>query len=154
MSGPSSVSRRDLFHLTAAGFAAYGAAPWFQGLAARAAETPATKTKACILLWMIGGPPQSLTFDLKKQSAFKAIPTNAPGVHISEHLPQTAKVMGNVTLLRRMETADSNHGSARYLMHTGFRKGQNGVAHPTLGSIVAKQLGDPAAELPTFISVG
>jgi uncharacterized protein (DUF1501 family) len=39
-------------------------------------------------------------------------------------------------------------------MHTGFRRGQNGVAHPTLGSIVAKQLGDPDAELPNFISVG
>jgi hypothetical protein len=150
MSSP--ISRRDLFHLTAAGVATYGAAPWFQGLAARAAEKK--PAKACILVWMIGGPPQSLTFDLKKQSAFKPIPTSAPGVHISEHLPQTAKVMSDVTLLRGMETADSNHGTARYLMHTGFRRGQNGVAHPTLGSIVAKKLGDPAAELPNFISVG
>jgi hypothetical protein len=39
-------------------------------------------------------------------------------------------------------------------MHTGFRKGQNAVTHPTLGSIVARQFGDPAAELPNFISVG
>jgi Protein of unknown function (DUF1501) len=150
------TSRRDLLRLAAAGFTSYCAAPWFQVLAARAAEVQkaGVKPKACILLWMIGGPPQTLTWDIKSHSAIKAIPTNAPGVRISENMPKTAKVMGDVTLLRGMETADSNHGTARYLMHTGFRRGQNGVAHPTLGSIVAKQLGDPDAELPNFISVG
>jgi uncharacterized protein (DUF1501 family) len=53
-----------------------------------------------------------------------------------------------------MRTSDSNHGSARYLMHTGFRKGQNAVTHPVLGSIVSNQLGDPSSDLPNFISVG
>jgi hypothetical protein len=156
MLGNSGVSRRDLFQLTAAGVTASCAAPWFNVLAARAAdaEKTGTKTKSCILIWMIGGPPQSLTWDIKSHSAFKAINT-ASGVRISENFPKTAQVMKDVTLLRGMETADSNHASARYLMHTGFRRGQNGVsAHPVLGSIVAKELGDPAAELPNFISVG
>lgn len=75
-------------------------------------------------------------------------------MQISENFAKTAKVMKDVSLIRGMRTADSNHGSARYLMHTGFRKGQNAVTHPTLGSIVAKQLGDPASDLPNFISVG
>ena len=154
MFGPT--SRRDLLRLAAAGFASYGAAPWFNVLAARAAEASkaGVKPKACVLVWMVGGPPQTLTWDIKGHSAFKAIPTAAGGVRISENFAKTAKVMGDVSLLRGMRTADSNHGTARYLMHTGFRKGQNGVAHPTLGSMVAKQLGDPANDLPNFISVG
>ena len=149
-----SITRRDIFRLGAAGIASSCAAPWFQALSARAAEVSGRKHKACILVWLIGGPPQSLTFDLKSHSAFKPISTSASGVRISEHFPKLAKEMKDVTLLRGMRTSDSNHGTARYLMHTGFRKGQNGVSHPVLGSIVAQQLGSLESDLPNFISVG
>ncbi|CAN5545855.1 DUF1501 domain-containing protein [soil metagenome] len=153
---PSAVSRRDLFRLGAAGFAGSAAAPWFNVLSARAGEASKSgvKTKACILVWLIGGPPQSLTFDLKSHSAIKPISTAASGVRISEHFSKLAKQMKDVTLLRGMRTADSNHASARYLMHTGFRKGQNAVSHPVLGSIVARSLGNLEDDLPNFISVG
>jgi uncharacterized protein (DUF1501 family) len=152
----SAVNRRDLFRLAAAGFATTGTAPWFQALARRAPESPAAgaKPKSCILLWMIGGPPQTLTFDPKGHSAIKATGTAAAGVRISENFPKLASQMKDVTLLRGMQTGDSNHGTARYLMHTGFRKGQNGVAHPVMGSIVAHELAKDSSELPPFVSVG
>lgn len=152
----SPLSRRDLFRLGAAGVATTCAAPWFQSFAARAAgpNTSAdAKTKAVILVWLIGGPPQSLTWDIKDHSAIQGAAT-ASGVRISEHFDKLGKVMKDATILRGMRTGDSNHASARYLMHTGFRKGQNGVAHPVFGSIVANQLGNPNADLPNFISVG
>src|SRR5205807_10203507 len=141
------------------GLAGSCAAPWFQALAAGAAgaadaPAPGAKPKNAILLWLIGGPPQTLTFDPKTHSAVKSIATAAPGVRISEYLPKMAAAMKDVTLLRGMRTADSNHGTARYLMHTGFRKGQNGVSHPVLGSIVARELAKAESELPAFVSVG
>lgn len=150
------VTRRDAIRIASAGFATSCAAPWFNVLATRAAQATkdGAKPKACILVWMIGGPPQSLTFDVKSHSAVKSIATAASGVRISENFSKMAKVMGDVTLLRGMQTGDSNHATARYLMHTGFRKGQNAVPHPTLGSIVAHELGDLASDLPNFISVG
>ncbi|OWK46423.1 DUF1501 domain-containing protein [Fimbriiglobus ruber] len=150
------VTRRDALRLSAAGFTGACGAPWFHALAAHASgETMAPqRPKSCILIWLIGGPPQSLTFDIKGHSAIKPIATAAADVRISEHMSKTARVMQDVTLLRGMRTADSNHGTARYLMHTGFRKGQNGVTHPVLGSIVAHDLGDMAHDLPTFVSVG
>lgn len=150
------VSRRDLFRLVTAGFAASATAPWFGNLAVRAAVSPsqADRPKSAILIWLIGGPPQSLTFDLKSHSAIKQINTAVSGVKISEHMPKLAKAMADVSILRSMQTADSNHGTARYLMHTGFRKGQNGVGHPVLGSVVAKSLATGEAELPAFVSVG
>src|SRR3954468_4571943 len=127
------VERRDLFRLVAAGLAGSAAAPWFETLAppgsrpaapgaAAPRRPPAGKPKNCILLWMIGGPPQTLTFDPKPHSAVKSIGTAASGVRVSEYLTKTAAVMRDVTLLRGMRTADSNHATARYLMHTGFRK--------------------------------
>jgi hypothetical protein len=155
-SSPGDLNRRDLFRLTAAGLAGTCTAPWFQALARHAPESSPTgaKQKSCILLWMIGGPPQTLTFDPKAHSAIKGISTAAAGVKISENLPKMASAMKDVTLIRGMQTADSNHGTARYLMHTGFRKGQNGVAHPVLGSVVSHELAKAEAELPPFVSVG
>ncbi len=150
-----SVGRRELLQLAAVGLATRCGMPWFEALSAQAATAPsAARPKSCILIWFVGGPPHTFTFDPKKQTPFAAIDTAVPGVKLSEHLPKMAGVMKDVTLLRGMKTSDSNHTSARYLMHTGFRKGQNGVMHPVLGSIVARQLGDTNNELPNFISVG
>src|SRR5262245_48373549 len=98
------ISRRDMFRLSTAGCATACAAPWFEALSARAvaAETSGEKPKACILVWLIGGPPQSLTLDIKNHSAIKSIPTAASGVRISEHFGKLAKEMKDVTLLRGM----------------------------------------------------
>jgi hypothetical protein len=103
---------------------------------------------------MKGGPPQGLTFDVKKGAAFHTISTSVPGIAISEHLPKIAREMKDMTLLRSMQTGDANHRSASYLLHTGFRTGQNGVVHPTLGSMVAAETGKSDAELPNFVSIG
>src|SRR5438067_11566520 len=105
MFGPPGISRRDWLQLSSAGLAASVAAPWFNVLAARAGErvNAGVRSKSCILVWMQGGPPQSLTFDVKSHSAFKSMATVVPGIRISEHLPKTASVMQDISLLRSME---------------------------------------------------
>jgi len=60
----NSLSRRDVLKLTAAGVAGASLSGWLNVLAARAAESGA-KHKACILLWMDGGPSHKDTFDMK-----------------------------------------------------------------------------------------
>src|SRR4051812_28468993 len=59
------LSRRDLLKLTAAGVAAYSSSGWIERVAAQAQVNPPARRKACILLWMNGGPSQMDTFDLK-----------------------------------------------------------------------------------------
>src|SRR4051794_35464998 len=150
-------TRRDLLKLAAAGVAASSASGWF-GLpadrAARAAST-GTKHKSCILLWMAGGPAQSHTWDLKPGGDYKPISTAVPGIQISEHLPKVAKQMQHMTLLRSMKTGDGNHRTATYLMHTGFRQGSGGgLVHPSMGAMVAAELGRPDFELPNYVAVG
>src|SRR5262245_30251824 len=133
------VSRRDWLKLSSAGVLGASVSGWFGLLAdrAQAAAQQGAKHKACILLWMQGGPAQSHTFDVRPGDDFKPIATAVPGIQISEHLPKVAQQMKDLTLLRSMKTGDGNHQSAQYLMHTGFRKGQGGVVHPSLGAMVA-----------------
>src|SRR5687768_2737059 len=64
------------------------------------------KAKACIMLWLFGGPSQIDTFDMKPDAPeefrgeFKPIATAVPGIRICEHLPRTAKLMRQVSLVR------------------------------------------------------
>jgi len=150
------IGRRDLMRLTAAGVLGASASGWFDILANRAASAAGdgVRHKSCILLWMGGGPAQSHTFDVKPGGDFKPIPTAVPGIQISEHLPQVAGQMKNMALLRGMKTGDGNHGTATYLMHTGFRKGSGGTVYPSLGAMVAADLGGADSELPNFVAVG
>src|SRR5262245_9603471 len=150
------VSRRDWLKLSSAGVLGASLSGWFGLLAdrAQAAAQQGTRHKSCILLWMQGGPAQSHTFDVKPGGDYKPIATAVPGIQISEHLPKLAKEAKHLALLRSMKTGDGNHGTATYLMHTGFRKGSGGAAHPSLGAMVAHDLGRPDFELPNFVAVG
>jgi len=81
----ATATRRDALRLAAAGLFGSGLAPWFNVLASRAhaAAPSGQKPRSCILLWMRGGPPQGLTFDVKKGAAFQTISTTVPGIAIS-----------------------------------------------------------------------
>ena len=105
-----------------------------------------------------GGPPTIDIWDLKPGSKnggeFKPIDTAAPGLQISEHMPKTAKVMDNLSLVRSMSTREADHNRGRYYMHTAFVPNPT-VVHPTFGSVVSHELGTkrPELEIPAFISV-
>jgi Protein of unknown function (DUF1501) len=154
-------SRRDFLKLSAAGVFGASYSGWMNVLAARAAETranPMAKAKACILLWMDGGPSHKDTLDLKPDSKgageFKPIKTSAPGIEISEHLPSVAKLMHHGALLRGMSTAEGAHPRAKYNLHTGYREGQGGLVYPSIGAIVSAEVGRADFPMPNFVSIG
>jgi hypothetical protein len=105
---------------------------------------------------MNGGPSQMDTFDLKPGTdnggSFKAIDTNVPGINISEHLPKVAKHADKMAIIRSMQTKEADHGRATYQMRTGHLPG-GPVQFPTLGSLFSKELEQPGAELPNFVSI-
>jgi hypothetical protein len=150
------LSRRDFLKLTAAGVTAASASGWLSVLAARAAQS-GVKHKACILLWMDGGPSHIDTFDMKPESKdageFKPIKTSVSGIEISEHFPKFAKQMQHAALLRGMSTSEGAHGRARYYMHTGYKEGVGGLVYPSIGSIVSAELGNPESPMPNFVAV-
>ena len=149
------LSRRDLFRLATAGVVSVSTSGWIEALAADTAKDP-KRRKACILLWMTGGPSQTDTFDPKPGHAnggeFKAIETAAPGVLISEHLPKLAKEMKDIAIVRSMSTKEGDHGRATFNLRTGYMP-TGPIHYPTLGSLVSKELGSDEAEIPNFISI-
>ena len=83
------------------------------------------KAKRCIVLFMLGGPPQHETWDPKPDAPaevrgdFRAIPTATPGLHVGELMPQTAKLTNHIAVLRAMATDDNAHSASGYWMLTG-----------------------------------
>jgi hypothetical protein len=150
------LSRRDWLRLSAAGVMASSMSGWLESLAAGAAADPKRK-RACILLWMFGGPSQMDTFDLKPGHAnggpYKEIRTAAPDLRISEHLPKIARFGDRMAVIRSMSTKEGEHGRATFLMRTGYQP-TGPIQYPTLGSLVSKELGAEDAPLPNFVSIG
>jgi hypothetical protein len=74
--------------------------------------------KSCILLFPYGSPPQHETFDPKPdapaeiQGEMKAIRTAVPGLSICDRLPNVARVMDRVTIVRSMTHPYPEHGVA------------------------------------------
>src|SRR4051794_29862060 len=112
--------------------------------------------RACILLWMAGGPSQFETFDPKPgaetQGPSRAVATATPGVAIAEHWARLAGVTRDVAFLRSLTSKEGNHGRATYLLHTGYSP-SGGIVHPGIGSVAAAELGPADFDLPHFVSI-
>jgi hypothetical protein len=84
------------------------------------------KAKACIVLFLLGGPPQHETWDPKPDAPaevrgdFGAIATRTAGLQVGELMPQTAKLTDRIAVLRAMATDDNAHSSSGYWMLTGY----------------------------------
>ena len=69
----------------------------------------------CILLFLVGGPSQLDTWDMKPEAPeeirgpFRPIATKVPGVQVSEVFPRLATMMDKVSLVR----IGLSHGGGR-----------------------------------------
>ena len=154
MSIRQSSRRQWLGRMAAGGGAALAGAPWFRTLAEDALASP-HRPRACILLWMGGGPSQLETLDPKPGNKnggpTRAIKTATTGVQISEHLPKVAKLTEHLALIRSMKTKEGDHQRATFVAHTG-RVPQGPISYPTLGSFASKEVDSPD-DLPKFVAI-
>jgi len=154
---PSGMSRRHFMRHMAASAATIPALDFIAHMQANAAELK-KRNKACILMWMSGGPPSIDIWDLKPGSKnggeFQPISTKGD-LQISEHMPKTAQVMDNLSVVRAMSTREADHGRGRYYMHTGYVPNPN-IEHPSYGAVIAHETINqrPELEIPPFVSVG
>jgi hypothetical protein len=149
------LSRRELFKLAAAGAIGYSASGWMEVLANETANHP-QRRRACILLWMNGGPSQMDTFDLKpghvNGGPYRETQTTVPGLRISQHLPKLARNARDLVVIRSMTSREGDHGRGTFLMRTGYLP-QGPIQYPTLGSLISKELGSDTNPLPNFVSI-
>jgi hypothetical protein len=126
-----------------------------QPVAQNTGKAPA-KTKHVIVMWMHGGPSQCETFDPKPGHAnggpVKAIDTSVKGVQFSEYLPQLAKQAHHLAVIRTLKHPEGDHSRSAYLMHTGYQL-DGFAAHPSLGCVLGKELGDDKADVPRFVVI-
>jgi hypothetical protein len=147
------LSRRQVLGSLAGAAAGVGLSGLLQPAAA--ADMKA-KQKQVLLIWLDGGISQLESWDPKPNTEFggpfRAMPTSMPGVHFSELMPNTAKQMHRISVVRSMCTKDENHSSGvpRILRGDPMNRG---VTYPYLGAAVAKLKGDPNSDLPNYIWV-
>jgi uncharacterized protein (DUF1501 family) len=156
---PAGMSRRHFMNHMAGAAALAAPATAFTNTILANATDMRKRHKAAILLWMGGGPSSMDIWDLKPGAPtggpFKPIATTADGVQICEHMPQMAKQMHHMAVVRSMSTREADHMRGRYYMHTGYVPNPN-VEHPSYGAVIAHELADqvPHLEIPPFVSVG
>ena len=160
MPTPISVTRRDFLRASAAAGGVIATSSFFANsiLADEKTTKPVrnSKIKSVITLFMEGGPSQLETFDLKPGkdtgAPYKQIETAVPGFAPAEHFVNLAKCAEDLLLIKSMSSREGNHSRASYLLRTGYIPNPT-LKHPSLGSIVAQQLGDPSFELPNFVKL-
>ena len=116
-----------------------------------------------IFVFLKGGLSTIDTFDMKPNAPssirgpFNPIKSNVPGTHVSEHIPETAKIMDKFSLIRSFGHRNAGHGPADHYMFTGYHPtgGFNGGLkpnnqHPSMGSVIANKLG-PRGPIPPYI---
>jgi uncharacterized protein (DUF1501 family) len=160
------VSRRDCLQLGLGALLGGGlvTALRSRGFAAEAVHKPDGKARACILIWMDGGPTHFEMFDPKPDAPeeyrgeFKAIPTAAPGVQFSEHMTKLAKSLNKYAMIRSIRHEQGNHGAGNHYMMTGAPPripvgcGAFVSFHPSMGSVVAHEK-PPSVGLPAYFSL-
>jgi hypothetical protein len=132
--------------------------------AEKQAKAPPARAKSVIFLFQFGGPSHLETFDMKPgapegvRGSHKPVSSNADGIQISEHLPQLAKVMDKVTLVRTMHHRTNNHNPASYYAISGHEPPVDDITlrdspdlHPAYGSVVDK-LAPVSGDMPTFVA--
>src|SRR5262245_30217672 len=132
--------------------------------AASAALPGFGRAKACILLFMWGGPAHQDTWDLKPEAPreirgeFKPIATKVQGLQIGEHFPRLAQRTDRLCLIRSMTHDDVNHTTSTHFLLTGQPPPPGGPEAdlakdwPHLGAVLSRQ-GRGREPLPPFVSM-
>ena len=131
-------------------------------LRARAFSETKCDELSVILVWLDGGPPQHETYDPKPDAPaefrgpLKAIPTKIPGLSVSELMPEHARLMDKMAIIRSMQHKDNDHFAAAHWMLTGYH-GSTAVdmapQYPSAGSVIAKLKGAKRPGIPPYVGL-
>ena len=152
------LQRREFLRAGALSLFGLGLPTLLQGRGA--ANLPRRRAKACILLFMWGGPAQQDTWDPKPaapveyRGEFQPIATTVPGLQICEHMPRLAQRAHRLALVRSMTHNDVNHVTAPHMLLTGRPTPGGALADdfPSIGAVLSR-LGRGSGPLPPFVSM-
>src|SRR4051794_4555627 len=105
-----------------AGVLALGGLTLSDWMRLRAADAATRTDTSVILIWMSGGPGHMETWDPKPDAVrdfrgpFGATRTSVPGVQFGELMPEQAKLMDRLAVLRSVNHGSGDHTKANHWM--------------------------------------
>ena len=160
--GCSGYSRRDVLHLGALGLSSLTLPAVLraesEAKAKGAAGGKGPKAKNVIFIWQQGGPPHQDTWDMKPDSPaevrgeFKPISTDLPGYQVCELMPELAKRIKMLTVLRGVNHHIPDHNPASmFMLGSGNPPGS---AHkvPTWSAVAKHELPEVRG-IPTSVAI-
>ena len=147
-------TRREMLQAGALSLFGLGLPDFFRLAEAQASSSAAPphrtfgRAKACILLYLYGAPSQLETFDMKPgapeeiRGELRPIRSSLPGLDVCELLPNLARVMDRVSVVRSMTHRYPIHGVAYALTGTPLidipmeLNPRDGRHWPFIGSVV------------------
>jgi hypothetical protein len=153
------VTRRDFVRIGGLTALGLGSADLLRlrGSAAEGGSTLKPKANRCILIWLDGGPTHLETFDLKPDAPaevrgpFQPISTAVPGVQICELMPQTARRLDRLAIVRSVTSPLGEHNFGAHYLLTGY-KPTPVLEYPSFGSVMAHVRGGDSV-LPPHVAV-
>jgi uncharacterized protein (DUF1501 family) len=158
------VTRRSFLEAGVLGFGGL-ALPDLLRIRAAGAASEESSRKNVILFWLSGGPGHMETWDPKPEAPREfrgplgAIATSLPGTYFSSLLPEQAKRMDRLAILRSVNHGTGDHTKGNHWMLTGyegpaFNAADNEVQRrPSMGSAVARIKGANASGMPPYVAV-
>jgi uncharacterized protein (DUF1501 family) len=149
------LTRRDFLRVGALSAGAVGLS--LADLGGLEAHADRPRDLSCVLLFLVGGPSQLDTWDLKPDAPegvrgpFRPIRTNVPGVDIGEHFPRMARMADRYALVRSVHHKSAPiHETGHQLMQTGFLF-RGGQEYPHYGAVLSHLRGPGPAGVPPFV---
>ena len=135
--------------------------PQMLRIRAEAAATGGAPAKTSVIfIELQGGPSQFETYDPKPDApaeyrgAFGVVPTKLPGVVFSELMPQQARVIDKLAIVRSVHHENNNHYPSRHLTQTGHLGDHSQEnLQPSAGSITARLRGANVRGVPPYVHV-
>ncbi len=146
------VTRRDFLK---AGSLGIGGLTLADVLRLRAGAGDGPSPKSVIMVCLAGGPSHIDMYDLKPQAPaevrgdFRPIPTNVPGLDISELMPLQATIADKLALVRTVRFVEPMQHELQEC-YTGYTKADK---RPAFGSVVARFRSGHEPLLPPYVSL-
>ena len=160
------LTRRRMLRVGSSGLISGLTLPRLLQLEAQAGTAETAPARACIFLFLEGGPSTIDMWDLKPEAPaeirgpFQPIASSVPGTFVGEHCPLSAKIADKFTILRSHSHNDNGHNTGYHYVMTGYRadfadgesRVPNNVLYPSIGSVVAREKG-PRGALPPYMNL-
>lgn len=150
----SSRSRRDFLRVGTLGVGGL-TLPQLLSLRAAGAANEATKHKSVIIVFLNGGAAQLDMFDMKPDAPsefrgeFQPVATNVNGMHVSELMPQHAKIADKYSIVNGLQVITSGHNL--YEASTGYA-GNVRPKRPSIGAVVSRFGKNDTNGMPAWVN--